>query len=130
MKKMIYVASPYAGDVEKNVEFAKAACDYVRRCGFGFFAPHLFYPEFLDDNVPEQRKQGLEMGLSMLTRCDELWIFGNHISSGMRMELEYASKKGVPIRQITTEEVRMTEKERQNLLLTPGHNRLSEMCQC
>lgn len=27
--KLVYIASPYAGDVEENVAFAKAACRYA-----------------------------------------------------------------------------------------------------
>lgn len=29
--KLIYICSPYAGDIEKNVEFAKATCRYAIR---------------------------------------------------------------------------------------------------
>ena len=34
--KLIYVASPYAGDVEKNVEYAKQACRTVMESGHAF----------------------------------------------------------------------------------------------
>ena len=27
--KLVYIASPYSGDVERNVAFAKAACRYA-----------------------------------------------------------------------------------------------------
>ena len=37
--KLIYVASPYAGDVEKNVDYAKQACRTVMESGNAFFAP-------------------------------------------------------------------------------------------
>ena len=84
--KLIYVASPYAGDVEKNVEYAKQACRTVMESGHAFFAPHLLYPSVLDDLVPEERQAGIEMGLTLLYRCDELWAFGPTVSrrSGRR----------------------------------------------
>ncbi len=103
--KFIYVASPYAGDVEKNVAFAKEACEYTRQQGHAFFAPHLFYPEFLDDNISSQREQGLKMGITALDRSDELWVFGNKISTGMAKEIEYAQKKGIPICHISEQEM-------------------------
>ena len=31
--KLVYIASPYAGDIEKNVAFAKAACRYAMEIG-------------------------------------------------------------------------------------------------
>lgn len=72
--KLIYVASPYAGDVKKNIEFAKRACRYVMEQGQAFFAPHLLYPQILDDTDPEERKTGIKLGLRMLEKCDELWV--------------------------------------------------------
>lgn len=71
--KLIYVASPYAGELEKNIAFAKISCDFVLKQGHGFFAPHLCYPKILNDSDPLERKVGLEMALTMLTYCDELW---------------------------------------------------------
>ena len=98
--KLIYVASPYAGDVEKNTEFAKRACRHVMEQGHAFFAPHLLYPQLLDDSVPAERQAGLDMGVAMLTRCDELWCYGDHISCGMHCEMEEADRLGIPVRRV------------------------------
>lgn len=98
--KLIYVASPYAGDVERNIAFAKKACRHVMEQGHAFFAPHLLYPQLLNDADPQERQAGLDMGLAMLPRCDELWCYGEHTSSGMRMEIEEANKLGIPIRRV------------------------------
>ncbi len=35
--KLIYVASPYSGDIEKNIEFIKKACRHVMNEGHAFF---------------------------------------------------------------------------------------------
>ena len=95
--KLIYVASPYAGDIEKNTEFAKRACRHVMNEGHAFFAPHLLYPTILDEHQPEQRQLGLDMGITMLSRCDELWCYGDRISPGMRLEIEEAGRLGIPV---------------------------------
>ena len=70
--KLIYVASPYAGDIKKNMEYAKQACRAVMESGHAFFAPHLLYPAVLNDAVQEERQAGMDMGLTMLFRCDAL----------------------------------------------------------
>lgn len=98
--KLIYVASPYAGDVEKNVEYAKQACRTVMESGHVFFAPHLMYPVVLDDARPEERQAGIEMGLTVLYRCDELWAFGETISSGMQAEIAEAERLRIPVRRM------------------------------
>lgn len=102
--KIIYVASPYAGDVEKNTEFAKRACRHVMSEGHAFFAPHLLYPAILDEHQPEQRQLGLDMGLVMLSRCDELWYYGGRVSPGMHLEIEEAGRLGIPVHRITEQE--------------------------
>lgn len=98
--KLIFVASPYAGDVEKNIEYAKEACRYVLNEGSAFFCPHLLYPQILDDDNLEERKLGINMGKEFLDKCDELWVFGNRISSGIFEEIEFARRKGIPIKRI------------------------------
>ncbi|NNJ31386.1 DUF7768 domain-containing protein [Lacrimispora defluvii] len=102
--KLIYVASPYAGDIEQNTEFAKKACRHVMNEGHAFFAPHLLYPTILDEHQPEQRQLGLDMGLAMLPRCDELWCYGDRISYGMHLEIEEAVRLGIPVRRVMEQE--------------------------
>ena len=99
--KLIYVASPYAGDIEKNVRFAKEASRFVMSSGHAFFAPHLLYPAILDDGVPEERALGMEMGTTVLSKCDELWAFGERVSPGMQSEIAEAQRLGIPVRRIT-----------------------------
>ena len=103
--KLVYIASPYAGDVEKNVEFAKAACRYAMEQNCTPIAVHLLYPQYLDDNDPIQRESGLCMGHRVLEACDELWLCGSRISTGMAMELQEAQKLGIPVREISAKQI-------------------------
>ena len=98
--KLIFIASPYAGDIQKNIEYAKEACRYVLNEGNAFFCPHLIYPQILDDSNPEERKLAINMGKEFLSKCDELWVFGNHISHGMFEEIEFAREKRIPVKRI------------------------------
>lgn len=102
--KLIYVASPYAGDIEQNTEFARKACRHVMNEGHAFFAPHLLYPQLLDDSNPQERQAGLDMGLAMLLRCDELWCYGDRISHGMHLEIEEAVRIGIPVCRVMEQE--------------------------
>lgn len=95
--KLVYIASPYAGDVEANVAFAKAACRYAIEQGATPVAVHLLYPQLLDDSVPAEREMGLQMGLRVLEACDELWLCGERISQGMRAEFSTAKQMGIPV---------------------------------
>jgi hypothetical protein len=108
--KLICVASPYAGDMKKNIAFAKQACRYVMEQGHAFFAPHLLYPQLLDDANPQERQAGIDMGLAILSRCDELWVCGDRISPGMVQEIEQAKRLGIPIQYISTEQIQRGQK--------------------
>ena len=45
--KIVYVASPYAGDIEKNVRYAQDACRAVLLAGAHPYAPHLYITNIL-----------------------------------------------------------------------------------
>ncbi len=48
--KLVYIASPYAGEVEQNLAFARAACRYAMEQGHTPVAVHLLYPQFSQRN--------------------------------------------------------------------------------
>ena len=95
--KLIYVASPYAGEVRENVKNARRYCKFVMDEGHIPYAPHLLFTQFLDDDIPTERALGLDLGLQMIYRCDELWAFGD-ISSGMQKEVLRALNLDKPIK--------------------------------
>lgn len=98
--RLVYIASPYAGDVERNVAFARDACRYAASQGCTPVAVHLLYPQFLNDRVPQEREAGLKMGRRVLAACDEFWLCGEKLSTGMRAEKAEAERLGIPIRQV------------------------------
>lgn len=55
--RKIYVASRYAGDVERNTAFAVNCCRRVIDKGYMPIASHLLYPQMLDDNNPDTPTQ-------------------------------------------------------------------------
>ena len=95
---LVYICSPYTGDVDRNVENARRYCRFAMRRGAIPLAPHLHYPQFLDDSDPEQRNAGLRFALRLLYKCDELWRFGAHCSNGMQREIEAAKRRGIEIK--------------------------------
>ena len=97
--KLVYIASPYAGDIPNNVERAKEYCKQALEQGVVPVAPHLLYPQFLEDSDPAERNLGLRAGLELLSRCEDMWVCGEEISPGMSREIQFAQGLGIPIRQ-------------------------------
>lgn len=96
-KPLIYVCSPLAGDLEKNIERASRYCRFVSSCNSIPIAPHLYFTRFLDDSILDERAQGIEMGLEILKSCDAVWVFGHKMSGGMRREIQLAKQLGKPL---------------------------------
>lgn len=95
--KLVYVCSPYKGDVDYNVAKARGYCRFVYTQGAVPFAPHLHNTQFLDDSIQDERSAGISMGLEMLSRSAEVWAFGEKISGGMMTEIEAAEQLGIPV---------------------------------
>lgn len=111
--KKIYVCSQYRGDTEANVQNAKDYCGYVvKECGAIPVAPHIYFTQFLDDDIPAERAFGIAAGLDLLRGCDELWYFGDKVSQGMVTEIIAAKELGIPVRYVPDDEIQtMNEKE-------------------
>ena len=64
--KLVILESPFAGDTVGNIQYARRC---VRDCAFrgeATQASHLYYTQrgILDDDKPEERKLGIELGLA------------------------------------------------------------------
>ena len=103
-RPMVFICSPYAGDnCPMNVKNACRYCRHAVDTGHTPFAPHLLFPQFLCDNNPEERKLGLDMGLAWLTKCAELWVFGDYVSPGMDIEIKRAEQRNMKVRYFTAD---------------------------
>jgi len=100
-KQLTYICSPYAGNIDANVKAAKRYSRYAIEKGVIPIAPHLLFPQFLDDANPDGRQLGLAFGNKLMAKCEEVWVFGSDISEGMAAEIMKAKVKCKPIRYFT-----------------------------
>lgn len=99
---IVYICSPLSAPTKKGIwQNMKKAADYARlvsgilKCRA--IAPHGFLPEYLDDDIPEEREIGLAFGLELLKLSKAVIVCGSRISSGMRGEIELAGKLHIPV---------------------------------
>ena len=102
--KKVYVCAPLGGNIEQNLKKVKKYTEYALRCGTAPVVPH-FYAECLDDNNPKDREVGLAAGMSLLWLCDEVWVFGDTVTDGMRAELQFCKNLNIRVRKITEKEI-------------------------
>lgn len=103
-RPLVFICSPYAGDVEHNVEATRKYCKFAVANNAIPVAPHLLYPQILDDTDPQERNLGLFFGKVLMDKCLEVWIFSDgEYTPGMKAEYEHAVRKGRKIRYFTTD---------------------------
>ena len=88
--KKIFICSQYRGNIEENTKKAIYYAGIIAKSGSVPIVPHIYFPIFLDENNPNERMTGIEMGLELMDSCDEVYVFGFDISEGMKFELEHA----------------------------------------
>ncbi len=95
---MVYICSPYAGDIKRNTEAARRYSRFAVDSGYIPITPHLLFPQFLNDADPAERQLGLFFGNALMSKCSEVWVFGSTISAGMEAEIKRAKWKDYRLR--------------------------------
>lgn len=87
MRRLVILESPYAGDVEANLAYARRCLRDCLERGEAPFASHLLYtqPGVLDDTNPDERWWGIDAGLDWGLVADATVVYTDRgISEGMR----------------------------------------------
>lgn len=100
-RPIVYICSPYAGEIKKNVKAAQEYSRFAVEKGYIPIAPHLLFPQFLNDANPKERQLGLFFGNALMSKCSEVWVFGSRISAGMEAEINRAKWKNYRLRYFT-----------------------------
>ena len=98
-RPLVYICSPFSGDVSGNIERAKKYSRYAVDSKAIPIAPHLLFPQFMSDDA--ERELALFMDVVLLGKCEELWVFGELVTEGMSAEIAKAKRKNMKIRYFT-----------------------------
>ena len=98
--KRVIIESPYAGDVERNIDYARQCMVDSLDRGEAPFASHLLYTQegILDDNKPDERQKGIDAGLAWSHLASLVVFYVDYgMSAGMVYALEYHIRNGTKI---------------------------------
>jgi hypothetical protein len=98
-RKLVFIAHPIRGDVASNMKKVFAICEQVHKEGHTPIAPYLIAPTHSNDEVLKNRELGVWANLTTFEHgyVDELWLYGDRISEGMKIEVALAKKLGIPV---------------------------------
>ncbi|MER9003320.1 hypothetical protein NKI15_06785 [Mesorhizobium sp. M0862] len=104
--RLVILESPYAGDIDKNVAYARAAMRDCLARGDAPVASHLLYtqPGVLNDSLPWERKRGIDAGLAWGKVAEASVVYTDiGISKGVALGIERAFAEGRPVEWRTIE---------------------------
>lgn len=96
-RPIVIVESPFAGNVELNLAYLRAALHDCLLRGEAPFASHGLYtqPGVLDDGKPEERALGIEAGFAFRYAATKTVVYVDlGMSRGMQLGIEHAEKLG------------------------------------
>ena len=97
-RPVVYICSPYSGNVELNIANARRYCKFAVENKAVPIAPHLLFPQFMNDNDVSECETAMFMNKILISKCAELWVFGDQITAGMAVEIEKAKQRDMKIR--------------------------------
>ena len=97
-RPIVYICSPFSDDVDGNIAAARRYSRFAVDKGYIPIAPHLLFPQFLNEADPNERQLGLFFGNALMSKCSEVWVFGSVITSGMEAEIKRARWKHYHVR--------------------------------
>lgn len=96
---LIYICSQFSGDIEGNTVKARKYSRFAVDSGVVPIAPHILLPQFMREDT--ERELALYMDMVFLSKCQEVWVFGTFISSGMAAEIAKAEQLNMKVRFFT-----------------------------
>jgi len=87
----VVICSPYSGDIEANLAYARAALRHSLDLGEAPFASHLLYTQVYDDTSPKERDRAMQAEYEWIEHCDFVAFYIDlGWSPGMLKELKVA----------------------------------------
>lgn len=98
--KRVVIESPYAGDIDRNVAYARRCLRDSLSRGEAPIASHLLYtqPGVLSDDDPNERALGIGAGHVWIGAADLVAVYTDYgMSRGMAAGVKEADKLGIPV---------------------------------
>ena len=90
-----YITAAWSADDSENAELAAKYCRTVYKAGFSPICPTLYLPLILNDAIPEEHKDGIDMSRNLLRRSHVLVVCGHTVTEAMKNDIAVAQRLGI-----------------------------------
>lgn len=94
-RPLAYITSAWS---EQEIEAKEEALNYCRlvyETGYSPICPKLMHYEFLDENVPQEHKDRLDMAMELLRRCRILVVCGIDVNEQVKNDIALAKRQHI-----------------------------------
>jgi len=91
-RPLAYITAAWIGDEYEDTEQAIKYCRAVYEAGFSPICPLLYLPLFLNDEVPEEHKSGVDIGRDLLRRSHVLVVCGSDVDEDVKNDIAIAGR--------------------------------------
>lgn len=94
----VILESPYAGEIEENVAYARLCMKDCLDRGEAPMVSHLLYTQVLSDHSEEERQLGIDAGLAWRKVAEKSVVYIDRgMSRGMWYGIDLARDQGIPV---------------------------------
>ena len=94
-RPLAYITAAWGGDEWNDLEQATQYCRAVYEAGFSPICPVMFMPLFLNDEVPEEHKSGVDMSRDLLRRSHVLVVCGDYVDEDVKNDIATAGRLNI-----------------------------------
>ena len=91
-RPMAYISAAWGNNEFENTETAAKYCRQLYEAGYTPMCPLLFLPIYLNDEIAEEHKDGIDMVRDMLRRSRVLVVCGDVIDENVKNDIATAER--------------------------------------
>ena len=95
-KPFAYISAAWSGQEFTDTDQAVVYCRKVYQAGFTPICPVLYLPHFLNDSIPAEHKDGIDMARELLRRSHVLIVCGDEVDEAVKNDI--AVRRGLALR--------------------------------
>src|SRR5699024_11475559 len=85
-KPLAYISAAWSGQEFTDTDQAVVYCRKVYQAGFTPICPVLYLPHFLNDSIPAEHKDGIDMARELLRRSHVLIVCGDEVDEAVKKD--------------------------------------------
>ena len=93
-KPFAYISAAWSGQEFTDTDQAVVYCRKVYQAGFTPICPILYLPHFLNDSIPAEHKDGIDMARELLRRSHVLIVCGDEVDEAVKNDIAVAQRLG------------------------------------